>query len=107
MRYVKVSQPPTPYEPVYQQPEEGYYDDIEPTETDIGADLDEGTVTAKQHFREPAPVITGDRLAQKGNMRPKVVKSSFPQARRTVKQAMPRITTMPTTTAIEQRANTI
>lgn len=63
MRYVKVAQPPTTYEPAYRQPEEAYYEDIEPTETDIGADLDEGTVTAQRLYREPAAVITGDRLA--------------------------------------------
>ena len=42
-----------------EQPEEYYEDFGEPTETDIGdgADLDEGTVTAKQYQREPAPVI--------------------------------------------------
>ena len=43
----------------YVEPEEYYEDFNEPTETDIGdgADLDEGTVTAKQYHREPAPVI--------------------------------------------------
>lgn len=111
VKYVKAAQPTT-YEASYQPPEEGYYDDIEPTETDIGdgADLDEGTVTAQQqHFREPAPVITGDRLAQKDNVKPKVVKANYQQARKTVKQAntSPRITAMPTSKSIDQRANTI
>lgn len=59
-------------------PEDNYFDDIEPTETDFGngEDLDEGTVNARQ-FREPAPVITGDKLAQKEGVKPKVVKTSF------------------------------
>lgn len=59
--------------------EDNFYDDIEPTETDIGADLDEGTVTAGRNYKEPAPVITGDKLAMKDNQKPKVVKSGFQQ----------------------------
>ena len=108
MKYVKAGPPPATYEPVYQQAEEAYYDDIEPTETDIGdgADLDEGTVTAQQYYREPAPVITGDRIAQKDINKPKVVKSGLQPARRTVKNTSPRITAMPTKT-VDQRANTV
>lgn len=85
-------------EPIEQMPEE-YYDDIEPTETDIGdgADLDEGTVTAQytQQTREPAPVIFQEKMAQKEQNKPKVVKSSFP-VRKTQKDISPRITAMPT-----------
>ena len=78
------SQPPAQQQPSYEPstffPTDGYYDDIEPTETDIGdgADLDEGTVTAaQQNYREPAPVITGDRLAKKDTLTPKTVKSGI------------------------------
>ena len=71
--------------PVYTPyvPEDNFYDDIEPTETDIGADLDEGTVTAGRNYKEPAPIITGDKLAMKDNVKPKVVKAP-PQPRKTV-----------------------
>lgn len=97
VKYVKSGPPPVQYEQFIQ--EDNYFDEIEPTETDFGYadDLDEGTVNARVN-REPAPVITGDRLAKKENVKPKVVKNSF-QNRKTVKNTSPRITTMPTKTA--------
>ena len=97
VKYVKSGPPPVQYEQFIQ--EDNYFDEIEPTETDFGYadDLDEGTVNARVN-RDPAPVITGDRLAKKENVKPKVVKNSF-QNRKTVKNTSPRITTMPTKTA--------
>lgn len=110
MKYVKSRAPIqqdqyVEYQPAG-EPVDGYFDDIEPTETDIGdgADLDEGTVTALQ--REPAPVITGERVAQKDTFQPKVVKSSF-QPRKSAKNVSPRITAMPTSTKNVDRANTM
>jgi len=62
VQYVEISQ----LEPSYI-----LLDDIEPTETTFGNFLSE---VAPQ---EPIPVITGDKLAQKDNLKPKVVKSNF------------------------------
>jgi hypothetical protein len=103
----------TPTDPI-QENQQYYYEDIEPTETDIGdgADMDEGTVNARENYREPAPVITDDKIAEK-QVEPqpnKGVKNAYKQ-RQTLKnqQISPRITAMPTTTKTvdQQRANTM
>lgn len=68
VKYVKAPRPPAvveTYAPIGDPVDDYYFDEIEPTETDIGdgAELDEGTVNVQQ--REPVPVITQDRIVEK------------------------------------------